>query len=107
MEPAGEKTVLFLANLAAARLTARLRLRAILQACIADLPRTRLRAASRGEAFRAMVGSCALHLPQARAEALQCFTGLVRQLPVYVLELGRDLKSTPAVIRELLASLPE
>ena len=45
--------------------------------------------------------------PQARAEALQCFTGLVRQLPVYVLELGRDLKSTPAVIRELLASLPE
>ena len=105
--PEGEKTVLFLATLAAARLPARLRLRAILQACIADLPRTRLRAASRGEAFRAMVGSCALHLPQARAEALQCFTGLVRQLPVYVLELGRDLKSTPAVIRELLASLPE
>jgi hypothetical protein len=103
----GEKAVLFLANLAAARLTTRLRLRAILQACIADLPRTRLRSASRGEAFRAIVGSCALHLPQARAEALQCFIGLVRQLPVYVLELGADLRSTPAVIRELLASLPE
>jgi hypothetical protein len=45
-----------------------------------------------------------MHLPVARPRALECFNTLVRQLPAYMLELGSDLSSTPAAIRDLLDS---
>lgn len=105
--PENEKVVYFFASHPDAHLTHSLKLRAILLARITDAPRTRFSAASQGEAFRTLVGSCAVHPPKARVHALRCFNGLVRRLPVHVLELGTDLRSTPAAIRELLARLPD
>ncbi len=100
--PEGEKAVFFFGNFPAARLVRSMKLRAILLARITDVPRSRLVATAQGAAFRMLVGSCAVHPPHARAGALRCFNGLVRELPVYILELGADLRSTPHVIRELL-----
>jgi hypothetical protein len=105
--PDGEKALYFLASLPAAHLVRCLRLRAILLTRIMDAPRTKLRATDQAEAFRALVESCALHASAARAQALRCFNGIVRQLPAYFLELGADVRSTPPVIRELLARLSD
>lgn len=100
--PATEKAVLFLDRLASARLAPRLELRALLLARITDVPETRLRRVGGATAFKAILASSALHLPGERPQALECFNGLVRRLPAYVLELGADLRSTPVAIRELL-----
>ncbi len=105
--PENEKMVLFFTDHPVAHLTRTMKLRAILLARITDVPRTRLSAASRGEAFRTLVGSCAVHPPSARSQALRCFNGLVRWLPVHILELGSDLRSTPPVIRQLLDRAPD
>jgi len=104
--PPEEKVVFFLGVLPAIHFARSLKLRAVLLARIANLPRTCLCPIGSAEAFRAIVPSCALHHPAARAQALKCFNGLVRRLPAYALELGADMRSTPAAIRELLAGLP-
>lgn len=104
--PDGEKALYFLAGLPIAHLVRRLRLRAIFLARIAHRPRTGLREIGQAEGFRALAESCALHAPTSRAQALRIFRGLVQRLPSYVLELGRDLHSTPAAIRGFLDRLP-
>ncbi len=104
--PENEKAVFFFGAFSVAHLNRSMTLRAILLARIMDVPRTKLIAATQGEAFRMLVGSCAVHPPSARARALSCFNGLVRRLPTYVIELGADVRSTPPLLRELLARLP-
>lgn len=101
----GDKVVCFFDRLPAVRLASGLPLRAILLAHINGSPRTTLRPAGKAAAFKAIAASSVLHLPADRPQALQCFGALVRQLPSYVLELGRDLRSSPVVIRELLDNL--
>ncbi len=100
--PAREKVAFFFDRLPAIRLTPSFSLRAILLARISNSRQTRLRSISRSEAFKAIAPSCFMHLPAARPRALECFNSLVRQLPAYMLELGSELNSTPAAIRELL-----
>lgn len=102
--PHEEKVVLYLTRLAELPIKERLPLRAILLAHITGRRRTALQRLHPARAFRAIVPSCALHYPLARASALSCFGRIVKDLPAYVLELGTDRGSTSAVIRELLAS---
>lgn len=100
--PAGEKVAIFFDRDPMIRLSPSFPLRAILLASVTGSRRTGLRRISVGEAFRAIAPSCFMHLPLARPRAFACFNSLVRQLPCYRLELGSELSSTPAAIRELL-----
>lgn len=100
--PPDEKTVFFFAGLPGASLADRLALRALLLARITDTPQSRLRPAGQADAFRALVGSAALHLPATRAHALRCYNQVARSLPAFVLELGADVRSTPPLLRQWL-----
>lgn len=102
--PAGEKVAFFFDRLPTIRLASSFSLRAILLAHITDSRQTGLRRINGAKAFKAIAPSCFMHLPVARPRALECFNTLVRQLPAYMLELGADLSSTPAAIRDLLDS---
>ena len=103
--PKNEKTLLFFTGQPCLRLCGQLPLRALLLVQVCARPLSSLRPASQAEAFRLLVGSSALHPPRARSLALACFSKLVRALPVYTLELGKDLQSVPATVRDLLARI--
>lgn len=101
--PHTEKVVLYLSRLADRPLAPRMPLRALVLARITGRRATTLHPIRRAEAYRAIASSCALHFPSARAAALDCYSGLVKRLPVHTLELGTDRDQIPAAIRALLA----
>jgi hypothetical protein len=80
-------------------------LRAILLAHIEDIQETRISPASHARGFLELAASGALHLPKMRIQALCCFNSVARQLPVYDLTLGANIRSTPDAIRKLLREL--
>ena len=75
---------------------------AILLAQIEDIQETRISPTSHARGFLALAASGALHLPEMREQALRCFNSVARQLPVFNLRLGMNIRSTPGAIRELL-----
>lgn len=77
-------------------------LRKVLLARIGHELDTRIRPATHAEAFKTLAPSCALHFPAQRMRALQCYSTLIRQVPVHVLELGNDFERIPETIREFL-----
>jgi hypothetical protein len=80
-------------------------LRAILLAHIMEIPETTITAASHSKGFLALAPSAGYQLPGLRQQALSCFSSAARQLPVYDLNLGANLRSTPTAIRQLLQKL--
>lgn len=100
-----EKTMYRLHRLSDSTLHCGFPLRAILLAQIEDLQETRIRPASHARGFLALAASGVLHLPELRKRALCCFNSVARRLPVYDLNLGSDIRSTPYAIRELLRKL--
>jgi len=80
-------------------------LRAILLAQIEEIQETRISPASHAKGFLALAASGALHLPEMREQALRCFNSIARQLPVYELKLGANIRSAPCAIRDLLREL--
>lgn len=80
-------------------------LRAILLAQIEDIQETRISPASHAQGFLALAASGALHLLEMRKQALRCFNSVARQLPVYDLKLGANIRSTPDALRKLLREL--
>jgi hypothetical protein len=80
-------------------------LRAILLAHIEEIPETTITPTSHSKGFLALAPSAGYQLPELRQQALRCFSSAARQLPVYDLKLGANLRSTPTAIRQLLQEL--
>jgi hypothetical protein len=80
-------------------------LRAILLPTITGSPRTRAVPASRAAALTALAPSTVFQLHTAGGEALRYMARLVREVPAFVLELGRDVAEVPDVILALLDDL--
>jgi hypothetical protein len=100
--PDTEKEVFLLQHAPGVMVKRELLLRKVLLARIAHESYTRIRTATHAEAFKTLAPSCALHFPAHRMRALQCYSALIRQVPVYVLELGNDFARIPETIREFL-----
>lgn len=80
-------------------------LRAIMLAQIEAIEETRISPTSHARGFLALAASVALHMPERRKHTLRCLDSVARQLPVYDLKLGANIRSTPEVIRKLLREL--
>lgn len=103
-EQAGQaKLMLFLAHHMPHKLRAGLPLKAVLLPCVTGESKTKLKRVSAGMALKALAPTSMFQLPGAAQQSLQTMGELVRQLPCYQLELGTDIKATPAIILELLA----
>jgi hypothetical protein len=100
-----EKSLYHLHRLPRSGLHAGFPLRAILMARIENRQETTISSASEARAFLALAASGALHMPEMRKNALRIFDSAARRLPVYDLRLGRNIRSTPDVIRQLLCEL--
>jgi len=100
-----EKAMFYLHQLSDNTLHCGFPLRAILLAHIEDIQETEISPASHARGFLALAASGALHLPETRKQALLCFNSVARQLHVYDLKLGANIRSTPGAIRKLLWEL--
>lgn len=85
-----------------ARLGDGLPLRAILVLAITGNATSRVVPAPPGEAVKAMLTSLLMVLPAARRPLFEFTTALVRKLPAYRLELGRDPAQIAATIEEFI-----
>ena len=81
------------------------RIRAVALPRVQDIPTSRLRPARRGEALLRLAPSSILMLPHAGVSGggFENMADLVASVPVYWLDLGRDLDSIPERVGELLA----
>jgi len=77
-------------------------LRAVLLPTIRDRSDSRIVAASRGAALRALAPSTVIQLHTAGPDALARMKALVERVPAFVLELGSDIPSIPRAIEEFL-----
>jgi hypothetical protein len=103
---ADEKVICYLHRVRGVKMSAGFPIKAILLARVQDRTTTRLVRVSSAQGFRALTPSLGLQLlPQIRTEALSAFNSLARQVPIYDLELGRELASAPEAIKESLAAL--
>jgi hypothetical protein len=80
-------------------------LRAIMLPRITGERHTRAVPTSGAAALAALAPSTVFQLAGAGREALQLMAGLAREVPAYVLELGRDVSEIPRVILDLLDQL--
>jgi hypothetical protein len=100
-----DKVICCLHRVSGVKISAGFPLKAILLARILDKRTSRLVRASNAQGFRALAPNLGLQLlPHLRTEALSAFNSLARQVPIYDLELGRELASAPAAIQEFLAT---
>ena len=97
-----EKALLFLARCASRKLIAGFPLRALLVPRITGLRETRLVRCGAGEAFRALAPTTLFQLPGGGRTAFDKLASMVREAPVYRLELGTDLPGIPRAILNLL-----
>jgi len=88
------------------KFAAHLPLRAILMPRVGDYPETSLEKAHPAEAHRALTAVTLHHLPGAGAETIQNLSRLVRSLPCYYLNLGKDRSVIPGVIADFISSPP-
>jgi hypothetical protein len=100
-----EKTVYCLHRLPKSSLRFGFRLRSILLARVEPIQETTTSLSSHAKGFLALAPSIGFQLPEMRKDAMRCFDAVARQLPVYDLKLGADMRSTPEAIRRLLREL--
>lgn len=75
---------------------------------VVDRPDTTMRPATRGEALLAVgPSSILLFAPSPGADGLRGLAALVRQVPAFWLELGRDLENIPRCVDKMLETLRE
>ncbi|MFN7999125.1 MAG: hypothetical protein U0Q18_36225 [Bryobacteraceae bacterium] len=97
-----EKALLFLSRCAPEKLIAGFPIRALLVPRVTGLRETRLVRCSASEAFRALAPTTLFQLPGTGRRALDKLATVVRDAPVYRLELGTDLPGIPRTILRLL-----
>ena len=98
-----DKSLILLSDLPGAVLQSSVKLRAIVFPQIVDAPVTRFRPASRAQALLRMAPSSLglLLFPEALATGFETLSNLVDRVPVYWLDLGRDLAQIPEAVNAL------
>jgi hypothetical protein len=81
-------------------------LRAILLPRVTDRERPAIFEAAAAAALKALAPSTIVQLHTAGRDALMTMSLLVREVPSYVFELGRDIEAIPDTIAEFLRDLP-
>jgi len=97
-----DKAIVFVHRHWPDRIIASLPIRAILVPRVTGASRTRVLGTTAGDALRALLPHSIFPLPGSRHAALERLTSLVRNLPVFRLELGTDIGAIPGVIRGVL-----
>jgi hypothetical protein len=98
-----EKALLFLRDRYEHALVSGVPVRAIVLPKVTDHPRTRLVPVSRAVSMVTLAPGSILYLPDAGAQAFHAIAGLVKQVPSYMLEIGRSFEEIPDLIVDLLA----
>ena len=98
-----DKSLILLSDLPGAILKSSVQLRAIVFPQVVDAPITKFRKASRAQALLRMAPSSLglLMFPEALAAGFQTLSALVDRVPVYWLDLGRDLAQIPEAVSAL------
>ncbi len=94
-----EKAVGFFAQEA---MTHAITLRAVVLPRVVPGGRCRISVGNRARALRALAPWVVLHSPGAEAQALSSIGDLLARLPVYVLEIGDDLRQIPVLLTRLI-----
>jgi hypothetical protein len=104
-----DKSLLLLSDLPGAILRSSVRLRAIVFPQVVDAPVTRYRPASRAQALLRLAPSSLglLPYPGALGDGFQALSALVDRVPVYWLDLGRDLEQIPRAVDQLFDEVRE
>ncbi|MEO8393666.1 MAG: serine kinase [Chloroflexota bacterium] len=97
-----EKAIIDLQQVVPQRLTSGFRLRAILMPCITGGRDTRLSPGKRGAALLALAPTTLFQTIAAKPTSFTKLARLVREVPVYSLNVGSDLRQIPRVIAEFL-----
>ncbi|MBX3010685.1 MAG: hypothetical protein KF832_04225 [Caldilineaceae bacterium] len=100
-----EKNLYFFAESFSNQVKSALPLRAILVPRLTSATKTRYIKGTAAAALLAVGPSSALQLLGSQAQTFKQLTQLVRRLPCFLLELGRDRTTIPAAITELLHAL--
>jgi hypothetical protein len=103
--PIEDKSLVLLADVFPGRFAPSATIRAVALPVVRDHEAARIRPARRSEALLRLAPSSILLLPHAgvSGDGFAKMARLLESVPVYWLELGRDLASIPARIEELLA----
>lgn len=103
--PGELKSLLLLSGLVPGAMARNARIRVVLLPVVAASERTTVRAASRSEALLRLAPSSVFLLPHARGvhAAFARLGQLLKSVPSYWLELGRDLDAIPARVDQILA----
>lgn len=101
------KSVIILSQVFPERLIRFVPIRALALLRVANIPKSRFRPASKGEALLALGPSSLLQIPNRKlgVPGFKKLAQLVESVPCYWLEVGEDLRATPNCVRELLAEL--
>lgn len=100
------KRMFFLERDRSAELTAGFPLRAVLLPRVTDNARCAIRPVSAGAGLLALAPSTLLQLPGSRPQRLRHMAEVLRRVPTFALELGRDLSTVAPAIRAVLDDAP-
>jgi hypothetical protein len=100
--PSLEKSVLYLSPAYQKSLAPILEIRAVLLPSLTGRDGTAIRPATPAEGIKALAPSTLYIQTGDQKEAFRILADLVRRIPCYTLELGRDFASVPAAIEEFL-----
>jgi hypothetical protein len=102
-DPLDPKSLLFLPRIFPERLPRSAAIRVLLLPRVVDAEVSRLAPASRAQALLALAPSTVIAALGPGVQGFERLARLVRSVPTYWLELGRDLRSIPACVEEALA----
>jgi len=103
--PQEDKILFLLSQVLPERLERCVPIRAVVLPRIVDIMESQFRRATKGEALLKIAPSSLVMLPQAGTHGFNKIAQLVEQVPCYWLDLGRDLRSIPRRVEELLAEI--
>jgi NAD dependent epimerase/dehydratase family len=99
-----EKAILFLNEYYPKKIISGFPLRSILMPRVTGCDRTQLHRASAMQMLRAIAPSTLIQLAGTSQSNLTFLADLVKQVPCYILEVGKNIETIPNVILELLAN---
>jgi hypothetical protein len=104
-QPFEDKSLILLSNVFHKRLAPSARIRVLLLPRVADADESAVRAASKGEALLRLAPSTLLLLPGQNRRGLGFMADLVKAVPCFWLDLGRNLGSIAPRVDEVLAAV--
>ena len=98
-----DKALIFLNKHYPEKISKGFRVRAVVLPQVTDIAETRLKRVSSANGLKALAPSTITQLPGAGEQDLQWMAKFVRQVPSYILELGKDTDKIPGIILSLIS----